>query len=175
MKKSDKGLLIQELKEKFENSEYFYIADSSNLSVEKINQFRRACFEKDIEVKVVKNTLAIKAIQQIDESKNLEQLVDVFKGPSTLMFTETANLPAKVIKDFRKKDERPMIKAAYIDSGIFLGDDQIDALVALKSKDELIGEIIGLLQSPAKNVIGALQSGGSTIAGIVKTLQEREN
>ena len=174
MKKSDKGLLIQELKEKFENSDYFYIADSSNLSVAKINEFRRACFEKDIEVRVVKNTLAIKAIQQIGEERNLEPLVDVLKGPSTLMFTETANLPAKVIKDFRKKDERPMIKAAYIDSGIYLGDDQIDALVALKSKDELIAEIIGLLQSPAKNVIGALQSGGSTLAGIGKTLQERE-
>lgn len=175
MKKSDKGLVIQELKEKFEKSEYFYIADSSNLSVEKINAFRRACFEKDIEVKVVKNTLAIKAMEQLKDEKNFEPLMEVMKGPSTLMFTETANLPAKVIKEFRQKDERPMIKAAYIDSGIFLGDDQIDALVALKSKDELIGEIITLLQSPINNVVGSLKSGGSTLAGIIKTLEERAN
>ena len=173
MKKSDKGLLIQELKEKFANSQYFYIADTSNLTVEKINAFRRACFEKDIEVKVVKNTLAIKALEQCDVEKNFGQLVEVMKGPSTVMFTEVGNAPARVIKDFRKKDDRPFIKAAYIDSGIYIGDDQIELLSALKSKDELIGDIIALLESPVKNVIGALESGGSTIAGLVKTLEER--
>lgn len=175
MKKTDKGLLIQELKEKFENHEYFYIADSSNLSVEKINAFRQACYDKDIEVKVVKNTLAIKALESFGPEKNYAPLMDVLKGPTTLMFTGVSNSPAKVIKDFRKKDDRPFIKAAYIDSGIFLGDDQIDALVALKSKDELLGEIITLLQSPAKNVISALQSGGNKLAGIVQALEERAN
>ena len=173
MNKSDKGLLIQELKEKFEKAEYFYIADSSGLSVEKINQFRRVCFEKGIQVQVVKNTLAIKAMESFGEEKNFGPLLDVMKGPSTLMFTETANMPAKVIKDFRQKEERPMIKAAYIDSGIYLGDDQITALSELKSREELIGEIVTLLQSPAKNVISSLKSGGSTLAGLMKALEER--
>ncbi len=173
MKKSDKGLVVQELKEKFEKFDYIYVADSSTLTVDKINQFRRTCFEKNIEVKVVKNTLAIKAMDLLKEEKDLTPLVEVMKGPSTLMFTETANLPAKVIKDFRDKDEKPLIKAAYIDSGIYIGDDQIDALCALKSREELIGEIITLLESPIKNVVGSLESGGSTIAGLIKTLEER--
>lgn len=174
MNKSEKGLLIQELKAKFEKAEYFYVADSSSLSVEKINEFRRVCFDKNIEVQVVKNTLAIKAMEQLPE-KGFDELLPIMKGPSTLMFTETANLPAKVIKEFRGKEERPFVKAAYIDSGIFLGDDQLDALCALKSREELIGEIITLLESPIKNVVGSLESGGSTIAGILKTLEERAN
>jgi large subunit ribosomal protein L10 len=174
MLKSNKTLLIGELKEKFQNSANFYIADSSTLTVEQINKFRRLCFEKGIEVKVVKNTLAQKAMESLDDSSNFEKLFSVLKGPSTLLISDTANLPAKVIKEFRgKKGERPILKAAYIDTAVFFGDDQLEALANLKSKEELLGEIIGLLQSPAKNVISALKSGGNTIAGLVKALEER--
>jgi large subunit ribosomal protein L10 len=175
MKKQDKGVLIEDLKSKLDQNTNFYLADSSSLSVAQINNFRRICFEKGIEVLVVKNTLARKAMESFDESKNFAELYDALVGPTTLLFANTANLPAKVIKDFRKASEKPLIKAAYIDTSIFIGDNQIDALISLKSKEQLVGEIIGLLQSPAKNVISALKSGGNTIAGLVKTLQEREN
>lgn len=175
MKKSDKVLMIEELKEKFANNPFFYITDSSSLTVEQVNKFRRICFEKGIEVKVVKNTLAKKAMESNATEKNYVGVFDALHGPTTLLFCETANLPAKIIKDFRGANERPLIKAAYIDSGVFMGDDQIDALIALKSKNELIGEIVGLLQSPAKNVISALKSGGNTLAGLVKALEERAN
>ena len=175
MKKQDKSVLIEELKGKFDQNPNFYLADSSSLTVAQINNFRRICFEKGIEVFVVKNTLAKKAMESFDESKNFASLYDSLHGPTTLLFADTAKLPAQVIKEFRKSAEKPVLKAAYIDTSIFVGDDQLDALVNLKSKEELVGEIIGLLQSPAKNVISALKSGGSTIAGLVKTLQEREN
>lgn len=172
MTRSEKTNAIEELKLKFQESNNFYIADSSTLTVEQINALRRTCFEKDIEVKVVKNTLAIKAMEQV-EDKEFSALFDSLKGPSTIFFAEVANAPAKVMKEFRKSNEKPVLKAAYIDSDVFVGDDQIDVLAALKSKEELVGEIIVLLQSPAKNVISALKSGGSKLAGIVKTLQER--
>jgi large subunit ribosomal protein L10 len=175
MKKQDKSVLIEELKEKFGQNPNFYLADSSALTVAQINNFRRICFEKGIEVLVVKNTLARKAMESFDESKNFASLYDSLHGPTTLLFADTAKLPAQVIKEFRKNAEKPVLKAAYVDTSIFVGDDQLEALINLKSKEELVGEIIGLLQSPAKNVISALKSGGSTIAGLVKTLQERGN
>ncbi|HMS69830.1 MAG: 50S ribosomal protein L10 [Saprospiraceae bacterium] len=175
MRKEEKTLEIQELKSKFDENQFFYITDSSALTVAQINKFRRICFEKGIEVKVVKNTLAMKALESFDESKNYASLYESLHGPTTLLFSDTANLPAKVIKEFRKTAEKPLIKAAYIDAGVYLGDDQLDILAKLKTKEELIGEIIGLLQSPAKNVIGALKSGGQTIAGLLKTLEERAN
>lgn len=175
MIKAEKALVIEELKEKFDNSMFFYIADSSELTVEAINKFRRSCFEKDIEVRVVKNSLVKKALADNAEEKNYTPLFDVLAGPTTLLFSDVSNAPAKVIKEFRKDNEKPVLKAAYIDSGIYLGDDQIEVLSNLKSKDELLGEIIGLLQSPAQNVISALKSGGSTIAGLVKALEERAN
>jgi len=174
MTKSDKAAVIEELKGKFEEFDFFYITDSSTMTVEQVNNLRRKFFEKDVQMKVVKNTLAIKALQTADASKGYEGLFDSLKGPTALLFTKTANTPAKVIKEFRKGGgERPVVKAAYIDSGIFIGDDQLDALASLKSKEELLGEVISLLQSPAKNVISALKSGGSTIAGLVKALEER--
>ena len=175
MRKEEKTLEIEDLKAKFDANPFFYITDSSALSVAQINKFRRICYDKGIEVKVVKNTLAIKALESFDEGKKFSELYEALHGPTTLLFSETANLPAKVIKDFRKTAAKPVIKAAYIDAGIYLGDEQLDALAKLKSKEELIGEIIGLLQSPAKNVIGALKSGGQTIAGLLKTLEERAN
>ena len=174
MTKSDKAAVIEELKGKFEEFDFFYITDSSTMTVEQVNNLRRKFFEKDVQMKVVKNTLAITALQTADASKGYEGLFDSLKGPTALLFTKTANTPAKVIKEFRKGGgERPVVKAAYIDSGIFIGDDQLDALASLKSKEELLGEVISLLQSPAKNVISALKSGGSTIAGLVKALEER--
>ena len=173
MTKSEKTAAIEELKEKFSNSDFFYLTDSSQLSVDKVNKLRALCFSKGVELKVVKNTLAKKALESFGDDSGYAPLFDVLKGPTALMFSSVANDPAKVIKEFRGKDERPILKAAFIDKDVFVGDDQLDALVSLKSKEDLIGEIIGLLQSPIKNVLGSLQSGGNTIAGLVKTLQER--
>ena len=174
MLKSDKVLMIDELREKFTSSPFFYITDSSALTVEAINKFRRICFEKGIEVKVVKNTLAKKALEASSpEEKNYVALYDALHGPTTLLFCETANLPGKVLKEFRIKNQKPVLKAAYIDSSVYFGDDQIEALANLKSKEDLVGEIISILQSPAKNVISALKSGGNTLAGLMKTLEER--
>ncbi len=174
MTRSEKTQVIEQLKEKFSESQYFYFTDSSTLTVEQISKLRRLCFEKGIEVQVVKNTLAKKAMESIEErSASFEQMYDSLKGPTTVFFADAGNAPAKVINEFRKSFERPILKAAYIDSDIFIGDDQLSMLAALKSKDELVGDIIGLLQSPAQNVISALKSSGGTIAGILKTLQER--
>jgi large subunit ribosomal protein L10 len=174
MNKAEKTQHIELLKQKFDENSSFYITDSSTLSVAEVNELRRACFEAGIEVMVVKNTLAKKALETFGDDKNFEAIMDVFTGPTTLMFTEIANAPAKVIEEYRKSHDKPVLKAAYIDSAVFIGDDQIKELSKLKSKEELIGEIIGLLQSPMSNVLGALQSGGQTISGLVKALQERE-
>ncbi|MBK8490553.1 MAG: 50S ribosomal protein L10 [Saprospirales bacterium] len=173
MTREEKSATIEELKEKFETSPFFYITDSSTLSVEKVNKLRGLLFEKGIEMRVVKNTLVKKALESAPADKNYAALIDSLVGPTALMFTEVANSPARVIKEFRKDAKRPMIKAAYIDTAVFIGDEQIDALGMLKSKEELVGEIIGLLQSPARNVISALQSGGTTLMGLLKTLEER--
>lgn len=173
MNRTDKGTLIEELKDKFENATFFYVTDSSSLTVEKINNLRRICFDKGIEIKTVKNTLAIKAMEQLDETKNYKSIFEAFKGQSTVLFSTDAKLPATIIKEFRGKGEKPVLKAAYIDSDIFFGDDQLEALTKLKSKNELIGDVIFLLQSPAQQVISGLKSGGSTIAGLLKTLEER--
>lgn len=173
MIKTEKASAIKQLKEKFSESQFFYVADSSALTVEAINKLRALCYEKGVEMKVVKNTLAIKALEQLDESDKYADLKAVLKGPSTLLFADSANVPAKVIKEFRKSHEKPILKAAYIDSDIYVGDDQVDSLAALKSRDELIGDVILLLQSPIKNVISSLNSGGQTIAGLLKALEER--
>ncbi|MBK9734585.1 MAG: 50S ribosomal protein L10 [Saprospiraceae bacterium] len=173
MTRTDKGLLLEELKGKFENASYFYVTDASSLTVAKINQLRRTCFSKGVEVRTVKNALAIKAMDQLPEAKNFKGIFDAFKGQSTILFSADGKLPASIIKEFRGKDSKPVLKAAYIDSDIFFGDDQLDTLIKLKTKNELIGDVIFMLQSPAQNVISALKSGGSTIAGLLKTLEER--
>ena len=173
MTREEKTAIIEELKEKFEKSPFFYITDSSSLTVEVINKLRHQLFDKGIEMRVVKNTLVKKALESAPADRNYAALMEALEGPTALMFTEVANSPARLIKEFRKDAARPMIKAAYIDSAVFLGDQQIDTLIALKSKEELIGEIIGLLQSPARNVVSALQSGGNTLMGLLKTLGER--
>ncbi|WP_424963377.1 50S ribosomal protein L10 [Ekhidna sp.] len=176
MTREDKAQLISDLTEKFKESDHFYIADTSGLTVAEINKFREMCFNKGVEYKLVKNTLIKKALENVDG--DFSSLDEVLKGTSGIMFVnEVANAPAKIIKDFKKEDpqERPKFKAASIDSDLFIGEDQLSALASLKSKQELIGEIITLLQSPAKNVLTLLQSGEHKLAGIVKTLSEREN
>tara|TARA_Y100001949_G_C15918602_1_gene300166 strand:- start:181 stop:708 length:528 start_codon:yes stop_codon:yes gene_type:complete len=175
MTREEKAQVIAGLTEKFQQHQHFYITDTSGLSVGEINRFREMCFSKGIEYRVVKNTLIKKALENLEA--DFSALDDALKGFSGIMFVEeNANIPAKVIKDFKKtdKNQRPKFKAASIDTDIFIGEDQLDALSKLKSKQELVGEVIGLLQSPAKNVISALKSGGDTLAGLVKTLQERE-
>lgn len=175
MTREEKAQVIAGLTEKFQSNQHFYITDTSGLSVAEINKFREMCFNSGVEYKVAKNTLIIKALENLEA--DYSALEDVLKGVSGIMFVEeNANAPAKIIKKFKKEDsqDRPKFKAASIDTDIFIGEDQLGTLADLKSKQELIGEIIALLQSPAKNVISALQSGENKLAGIVKTLSERE-
>ncbi len=174
MTKAEKTATIEVLKEKFENSPFFYITDSSKLNVAQINKLRRICFEKGVEMKVVKNTLVRKALEAAPEDKNYEGLYEALHGPTALMFTDSANVPARVIKEFRgDKLEKPAIKAAYIDTALYIGDDKLEELSKLKSRDELLGDLLGLLGAPASNLLGALGSGGSNIMGILKALEER--
>lgn len=173
MTRTEKVAAVEVLKEKFSNTEFFYLTDASALSVEKINTLRSQLFEKGIEMQVVKNTLARKAMEALPNASDYEGLFDALKGPTAIMFTSVANAPARVIKEFRGKEERPIIKAAYIDTAIFHGDDQIKALADLKSKEELLGDLLGLLQSPIQNLLGALNSGGSNVMGLLKALEEK--
>lgn len=171
MRKEEKQEIVQALAEQIKSYGNFYVTDTANLTVAKINEIRRKCYENGVAVKVAKNTLIQKALIEVGiESPEIE---GALKGSSTLFFSEVGNLPAKMIKELRKTSDKPLLKAAYIDSTAFVGDDQLTTLTQLKSREELIGEIVGLLQSPAKNVISALKSSGGTIAGLVKTLQER--
>ena len=176
MKREDKTAVIEELKDKFSNNQNYYFTNAGGMTVAEVNDFRRLCHAKGIEYKVYKNTLIKKALDEVDG--DFAELDEILKGFSGIMFSsEVSNLPAKVLKEFRKKQggDMPSLKAASIDSEIFLGEENLNALSQLKSKEELIGEIVTLLQSPAKNVISALQSGGGTVAGIVKALAERDN
>jgi len=173
MTKAEKTATIEALKEKFAHVDYFYLADSSTLTVVEVNKFRRLCFEQGVEMKVVKNTLIKKALDGSPEDKGYDQLYDVLKGHTAILFTDTANVPARIIKEFRKDYDRPVLKAAYIETAVYVGDEQIEPLSKLKSKEELIGDVILLLQSPAKNVLSALQSGEQKLAGLIKALEER--
>lgn len=177
MTREDKAQVIDSLAEAIANNRYFYITDHSALTVEKTNELRRRCFESEVQLKVVKNSLIRKAMEKASEQtgNTYSELYDVLKGFSALMFAERGNAPARLIEKFREDgNEKPILKGAFIDSGIFIGDDQLESLTKIKSKEELIGDVILLLQSPIKNLVGALQSGGSTIAGLLKTLEERE-
>jgi len=175
MTKNDKAAAIEQLKDRFQNNEFFYITDASQLSAEKTTELRSKLFEKGISMQVVKNTLAIKALEQLPEENNYAEVFEALKGPTALMFTEVANAPAKVIQEFRGPEgERPILKAAYIASSVYKGDEQLDALSKLKSREEMLSDLLTLLESPMQNLLGALNSGGSKIAGILKTLEERE-
>jgi large subunit ribosomal protein L10 len=172
MTREEKSQVIEELTAQLSENANIYLADISGLNAETTSNLRRACFKANIKLAVVKNTLLEKAMEASD--RDFGDLPSALKGNTSIMYSETGNAPAKVIKDFRKKSNRPLLKGAFIDESIYLGDDQLDMLVDIKSKEELIGEIIGLLQSPAKNVVSALKSSGGKLAGIIKTLSEKE-
>lgn len=174
MTREEKAQIIEELSQKFANHAHFYIADASGLTVEQVNAFRRLCFKSGVEYGVYKNTLIRKALEK-REGVDYSSLFKVLKGFSGVLFSkEIGNAPAKIIREYQKKLEgKPALKAASIDSDLFIGAENLNMLSELKSKNELIGDVIMLLQSPAKNVIAALQSGKHKIAGLVKALEER--
>jgi len=171
MTREEKSKVIEDLTATLAGTNVIYLADISGLDAEATSNLRRTCFKAGIELAVVKNTLLEKAMEASDNDYG--DLPSTLKGNTSILIAENGNAPAKIIKEFRKKSDKPVLKGAFIHHAVFIGDNQLDALIALKSKDEVIGEIIGLLQSPAKNVISALKSGGGKIAGIVKTLSER--
>ena len=171
MRKEEKHEVVLALTETIAEYGNFYITDTANLSVAKVNDIRRKCFESGIKMQVAKNKLIRKAMEASEG--DFSEMFDVLKGSSSILFSKTANAPAKLIKQLRKSGDKPVLKAAYIDSAVFIGDNQLDALVNLKSKEQLVADIIALLQSPAKNVISGLQSGKGKLAGIVKALEQR--
>jgi large subunit ribosomal protein L10 len=172
MTREEKSQVIQDLTAVLAGTSTLYLADISGLNAQTTTNLRRACFKADVQLSVVKNTLLAKAMEASD--KDFGELSSVLKGNTSMMISEVANAPAKLIKEFRKKSKlKPLLKGAFAEESVYIGDDQLDALVDIKSREELIGEIVGLLQSPAKNVIAALQSGGQILSGLVKTLSER--
>jgi len=172
MTREEKAKYIDELTVQLTEANVIYLADTAELTVEVINNLRRRAFNSNVGLRVVKNTLLEKAMERV-EGKDFGDLKDTLSGATSIMFSEFGNVPAKLIKEFRKKNDKPILKGAYIDASVFIGDSQLEALASLKSKEELLGEIIGLLQSPAKNVVSGLKGAGGKIAGILKTLEER--
>ena len=171
MTREEKSVVIENITSKLAENNIIYLADISGLNAQQTSNLRRACFKANINLSVVKNSLLEKAMEKSD--KDFGELPGTLKGNTSIMVSETGNAPAKVIKEFRKKSDRPLLKGAYIEKAIYIGDDQLNTLVDIKSKEELIGDIISILQSPAKNVISALQSGGNKLSGILTTLSER--
>jgi len=172
MTREEKNQQIEVLTEKLNSANIFYIADIDGLNAETSSRLRRSCFNNGIQIEVVKNTLLRKAMEKA--SGEYEGLYNTLKGNTLILFSEVGNAPAKLIKDFRKKSDKPILKGAFVEEAIYIGDENLDALVSIKSKEELIGDIIALLQSPAKNVISGLQaSAGGKIAGLVKTLSQK--
>ncbi|MFN0729994.1 50S ribosomal protein L10 [Polaribacter gochangensis] len=171
MTREEKSQVIQDLTAKLADTNIIYLADISGLDALATSNLRRACFKANVKLAVVKNTLLSKAMEASD--KDFGELPNVLKGNTSIMIAEASNAPAKVIKEFRKKSDKPLLKGAFVEESIYVGDDQLDTLVNIKSKEELIGEIITLLQSPAKNVISALQSSGQKLSGILTTLSEK--
>lgn len=172
MNKLEKNEFIDSLAVKLADAKTFYLTDIATLDAEASSKLRRLCFNKQVSMQVVKNTLLKKAMERV-EGKNYEELFGTLKGNTSIMFTDVPNAPAKLIKEFRKKNDKPLLKGAFVEESIYIGEENLDTLASLKSKEELIGDIIMLLQSPAKNVISGLQSGGNTLSGLVKTLSER--
>ncbi|MDD4590149.1 MAG: 50S ribosomal protein L10 [Parabacteroides sp.] len=173
MKKEDKGIIIEKLAETVKAYSHFYLANIEALNAEQTSQLRRACFKQEIKMVVVKNSLLKKALENVEG--DYSQLHCALKGSTAVLFSQTANAPARLLKDFTKgkADVKPQLKAAYVQESFYIGAENLDALVNIKSKEELIADVIALLQSPAKNVISALQSSGQTIHGLLKTLEER--
>jgi len=171
MTREEKSQVIQDLTAQLADTNTIYLADISGLDALTTSNLRRAAFKANVELAVVKNTLLAKAMEASD--KDFGELSDVLKGNTSLLIAEAGNAPAKLIKEFRKKSDKPILKGAYVEEAVYVGDDQLDALVNIKSREELIGDIVSLLQSPAKNVVSALQSGGGKLSGILKTLSEK--
>jgi len=171
MRREEKDLIIEDLRDQLSGSKHFYLADTSALNAEETSKLRRKCFEKEIKLLVVKNTLLKKALEKLEG--DYESIYTVLESPTSIMFCETGNVPAKLIKEFRRSHEKPVLKAAYVEESIYLGDEQLEALSSLKSKEELIGDVLMLLQSPMKGVLSALSSSGSNLAGALKTLSEK--
>ncbi len=172
MKSSEKKVIIDNLQEQINSYNHFYLTDISGLNAEVTSDLRRLCFNQNVKLVVVKNTLLRKALE--NSNKNAEEIYDALKGNTSVMFTENANVPAKLIKDFSKKHSKPVLKAAFVEETVYMGENQLEALIAVKSKNELIADVVALLQSPMKTVIGQLQSGGNIIHGVLKTLGEKE-
>lgn len=171
MKIEQKSQIVDELVRDLAEYSNVYVTDTSGFTVETVNQLRRICYRRDIKLKVVKNTLLKRAMEQAEF--DYSELYPALVGSTSIMLSNTGNSPARLIKEFRAKNAKPLLKAAYIEHTTYLGDDQLDALCNVKSREELIGDLVALLQSPARNVISALQSGGGKLAGIVKTLSEK--
>jgi large subunit ribosomal protein L10 len=172
MRREEKNAIIDSLAERFKEYSHFYLTDTAQLNAADTSDLRRKCFNNDIKLIVVKNTLLKRALEQ--SNVNFEELFPVLKGTTSIMFTNAGNSPAKLIKEFRRKHDKPVLKGAYVQESVYVGDNMLDALVSIKTKQELLGELIMLLQSPARNVISALQSGGTTIHGVLETLSKRE-
>src|ERR1017187_2705192 len=172
MKKEEKSQVIDSLVEQLASNSHFYLIDVATLYAEKTSALRRMCFNKNIKMLVVKNSLLRLAMER-STAKDYQPLYGTLKGSTAIMFSEVGSDPAKLIKEFRKKNDKPLLKSAFVEECAYIGDNQLDALASIKSKNEMIGEVIGLLQSPAKNVISALKSGGGKLAGIIKTLAEK--
>ena len=173
MTKEKKNKIIDDIAQQLKETSHFYLTDASGLNAEETSSLRRKCFNDNVKLLVVKNTLLFKALDKID--KDVEELKQVLKNPTAIMFSEVGNAPAKIIKDFRgKKGEKPLLKAAYVEESIYVGDNQLEALSNVKSKEELLGEIIGLLQSPMSKLLSQLNSGKELLAGITKTLSEKK-
>jgi len=171
MRKEDKQLVINSITEQLSQSSNFYLTDISNLNAVATSRLRRLCFSRNIKLVVAKNTLLRKAME--NSGKEMTEMYGILKGATSIMFSESGNAPAKLIKEFRKTSNRPVLKGAYIEESTYVGDDLLDFLISIKSKNELIADLVALLQSPAKNVIGALQSGGQQLSGILKTLSDK--
>ena len=171
MRKEDKKQLIDSLTQQLADNNNFYLTDVSELNALDTSELRRLCFKYGIKMRVVKNTLLRKAM--VNAEREYDELYETLVGNTSIMFAEAGNGPAKLIKEFRKKSPRPILKGAFIEEMTYLGDDQLDFLVSIKSKDELVADVIALLQSPLKNVVSSLQSGGNTLTGILKTLSEK--
>lgn len=172
MKKEDKSKVIEQIAANLKEYENFYLTDIATLNAEKTSALRRECSKQEIKLMVVKNTLLLKALESLEG--NFEELYPILKGNTAIMFSNTPNAPAKLIDKY-KREKIPSLKGAYVQESFFIGKETLQTLVAIKSKTELIGEVITILQSPAKNVISALQSGGTTLHGVLKTLSEKEN
>jgi large subunit ribosomal protein L10 len=172
MRREEKNAIIDSLAERIKEYNHFYLTDIAQLNAADTSDLRRKCFESDIKLIVVKNTLLKRALEQSEG--NFEELYPVLQGTTSIMFAQSGNVPAKLIKEFRKLHDKPVLKGAYVQESIYVGDNMLDTLVSIKTREELIGDIIMLLQSPAKNVISALQSGGNKLHGVLETLSKRE-